>query len=45
MATYLYLHCKACGEDVEVYCNGDDAMMCPECQTIDEFEDVEEEIT
>lgn len=43
MATYILLKCTACDEISEVYCNGDDAMMCPECRTVDEFEEVEED--
>lgn len=29
---YLYLNCRDCGEDVEVYCDGDNEMYCPECR-------------
>jgi ribosomal protein S27E len=45
MARYLDLKCKECGEDVEVYCDGDNAMMCPECLSIDCFEERGEDET
>jgi hypothetical protein len=41
---YLNLICKECGEDVEVYCDGDNAMMCPECRSIDCFTDYNEQL-
>lgn len=44
-AQWLDLHCKECGEDVEVYCDGDNAMMCPECRSVDCFEEREDEET
>ena len=40
--TFILL-CKECSEEVEVYCDGDNAMMCPECQCVDCFKEIEEE--
>lgn len=40
---YIWLKCKSCNEEVEVYCDGDNAMMCPECRDIDNFEEIEYE--
>ncbi len=37
---YVYLRCKECGVDNDIYCDGDNAMMCPECTMVDEFEEV-----
>jgi len=37
----LWVTCKDCSEDVEVYCDGDNAMMCPECLSVDSFDEVE----
>lgn len=45
MAKYIYLKCLDCSEDIEVYCDGDNAMMCPECRSVDNFEEIEEETT
>lgn len=42
--SYIYLKCKECGEENEIYCDGDNAMMCPECRSVDELEEVEEEV-
>jgi hypothetical protein len=39
---YLDLICTECGQDVEVYCDGDNAMLCPECLSVDCFEEIEE---
>lgn len=37
------MHCKECGEDVEVDpFKGENGLMCPECRTVDELEDIEE---
>ena len=41
MATYIWLECKDCSAEVEVYCDGDNAMMCPECRSVDSFEEIE----
>lgn len=43
MARYIYLKCLDCSEEVEIYCDGDNAMMCPECRSIDNFEEIEDE--
>jgi ribosomal protein S27E len=42
MAKYIYLNCGDCDENVDVYCDSDNAMMCPECMSIDNFEEVED---
>jgi len=42
VAKYIWLKCLDCSEEVEVYCDGDNAMMCPECRSIDNFEEVEQ---
>lgn len=41
--SYLFLKCIECEQEVEVYCDGDNAMMCPECRQVDKFEDIDEE--
>ena len=40
---YLWLKCDECEEEVEVYCDGDNAMMCPECRSIDCFSHIDDE--
>ena len=40
MARYIDLICRECCEEVEVYCDGDNAMMCPECMAIDNFREI-----
>lgn len=40
---YITLICNDCDEKSEVYCDGDNAMMCPECRSIDNFREVERE--
>ena len=40
---YLWLKCDECEEEVEVYCDGDNAMICPECRSIDCFSDIDDE--
>ena len=40
---YFWLKCKECDEIVEVGCDGDNAMMCPECLSVDCFTDIDEE--
>lgn len=42
--SYIFLKCKECSVENDIYCDGDNAMMCPECQSVDEFEEVEEEV-
>lgn len=39
---YIWLECKDCNEQVEVYCDGDNAMVCPECRSIDNFNEIED---
>ena len=39
---YLFLYCKECDNEVEVYCDGDNAMLCPECLSVDCFEEIED---
>lgn len=41
--SFILLKCKECHEEVEVYCDGDNAMMCPSCRSVDEFEEIEDE--
>lgn len=36
---WLQLICKECDEFVEVYCDAENAMMCPECRSVDSFKD------
>lgn len=43
MAKYIHLKCLDCSEEAEVYCDGDNAMMCPECRSVDNFEEIEDE--
>lgn len=43
MARYIDLICRDCDEQVEVYCDGDHAMMCPECRSIDNFKEVNDD--
>lgn len=38
----LFLKCTECGSETEVKCDGDNAMYCPECLSVDTFEDIEE---
>lgn len=40
--SYIFLKCTACDTENDIYCDGDNAMMCPECRTVDEFEEAEE---
>jgi ribosomal protein S27E len=42
VARYLHLKCTECGEEGEVYCDGENAMLCPECLAVDCFEEIEE---
>jgi hypothetical protein len=41
--SWIFLKCKECGESEEIYCDGDNGMMCPNCQSVDEFEEAEGE--
>lgn len=45
MAVYIFLECQECGLESEIYCDGDNAMMCPECLAIDCFKEVEDDNT
>lgn len=40
---YIFLECQDCCETVEVYCDGDNAMICPECLSVDNFDEVQDE--
>lgn len=40
---YFFLKCKECESEVEVGCDGDNAMGCPECRSVDCFKDIDEE--
>lgn len=42
---YIYLECKECGEQNDIYCDGDNPMVCPDCLSVDtltELEDIHE---
>lgn len=39
---YIWLKCTECENENEIYCDGDHAMYCPDCQSMDTFEEVEE---
>jgi len=39
----IFLTCNDCNEEVEVYCDGDGPMMCPECMSIDNFSEADYE--
>jgi phage FluMu protein Com len=41
---HILLKCTECDEVGEIYCDGDNAMFCPECRSVDCFEEPEEEI-
>ncbi len=41
--SYILLTCTECDETNEIYCDGDNAMMCPSCRSVDEFKEPEEE--
>lgn len=36
--TYIIGTCTECNNQVEVYCNGDNPLMCPECRSVDTIE-------
>lgn len=38
------MRCKDCDEEVEVFCDGDNPMMCPECRSVDNFEEIVDEL-
>lgn len=38
---YLDLYCKSCDQEVSVFCDGDNAMICPECRDVDNFKEIE----
>ena len=40
---YFFLKCKECDEIVEIGCDGDNAMLCPECRSVDCFTELDEE--
>lgn len=40
---YITLRCKECDEINDIYCDGDNAMMCPDCLSVDEFDEINEE--
>jgi hypothetical protein len=39
---FIDLICKECLSEVEVKCDGDNAMYCPECLSVDNFIEIEE---
>ena len=40
---YIWLKCKDCNEEVEVAVPEDGPLLCPECLSVDSFEDLDEE--
>lgn len=40
---YIPLKCKECEEEVDVFCDGDNAMFCPLCRSVDCFEEIIDE--
>jgi phage FluMu protein Com len=40
---YILLKCRECGELNDIYCDGDSPMFCPDCHSIDSFDEPEEE--
>ena len=40
---FIYLECKDCWNVVEVACDGHNAMYCPECHSVDNFKEIEED--
>ena len=42
MAKYILLKCTECDEVNDIYCDSDNAMFCPDCRTVDNFEEVDE---
>lgn len=41
---YELVICKECNNEVEVKFDGDNASMCPECRSVDCFEEIEDEL-
>lgn len=42
--SYEFVLCLDCDEEVEVLFDGDNASMCPECRSMDNFDEIEPEI-
>jgi len=40
MAKYYLLRCKECGEIDDIPCDGDNPMFCPDCRSVDCFEEL-----
>lgn len=40
--SFIYVRCNDCGCENDVYCDGDNPMMCPDCRSVDNFETVED---
>lgn len=40
---FMWLKCKECESEVEVGCDGDNAMFCPECRSVDCFKELDGE--
>lgn len=40
---YIFLKCKECDAESDIYCDSDNAMLCPECLSVDCFEEIEED--
>ena len=39
---YMWLTCNDCNEENEIVCNGDSPLFCPDCRSVDNFSDIEE---
>lgn len=42
MAKQYLLSCKECDSVNEIYCDGDNPMFCPDCRSVDCFEEIDE---
>ena len=43
MSGRVFLTCTECDETSEIDCDGDKAIMCPECLSVDCFKEAEED--
>lgn len=39
---FIWLKCKECESELDVACDADNAMICPECLSIDCFKQIDE---
>jgi len=42
--SHIYLKCTQCGETDDIQCDGNNPMICPNCRSIDSFEEPEPEL-